>query len=203
MDEIVFRVKRIYAAINASHEFNMAKFPVKVFSNTRGHGFFQDFSGGQSEEELANIAHAIIYNIANLRDHLRRWADQNGKGQARVWEYFKGTDPLKIIQDLSNYDKHGPPENGKQSWTGLEPRLRYIRRIMQLTTQAKAGSCVALTFDRNGGPQLHGDGSACGVVTAEVLDKDGNLLGDLARIQLAAVEAWELLLAEFGVPISK
>jgi hypothetical protein len=42
-----------------------------------------------------------------------------------------------------------------------------------------------------------GDGTAKAVVTGDVVDKDGNRIGDLYEIVNKAVEAWEALLVDF------
>jgi len=201
-DELISRVKRIYASIQASQEFNMTKLRGKVFRSDRVFGVFQDFSGGQGEEEMSNTAHLTIHNIANLRDNLRRWAARTSRDKSRVDQMFNASQTLKIIQDLSNNDKHGYPPRDS-GFSRLAPRLEYIRRNLQLTTKAKAGSWVAMTMDSMSVPQIAGDGSACAIVTADVMDKDGKLIGDLAKIELAGIEAWEMLLAEYGISVPK
>src|SRR5262245_58011615 len=105
-DELVARVRRIYAAIDAVQELDLAKVPATVIRTAKLHGFMQDFRGGMSEEQISNAAHILIYNIANLRDHLKRWAEANGKDAAKVDAAFNGTLELRILKDLSNNDRH-------------------------------------------------------------------------------------------------
>lgn len=195
--ELLTRIRRIYAAIEASHESDMSKLPSQVVRSDRFVGVHQDFSGGMSEEDMSNAAHTVIHNIANLRDHLRRWAARNGKDKAKVDAAFAASVPLRIIQDLSNNDKHGPARDGGNS--GLAPALTEIRRVMKLTPRAQKGSCVVMFMGMDGKSQIHGDGSATAVVTGEVIDKDGSHLGELFDIEQRAVQAWESLLTDLGV----
>lgn len=196
-DELIHRIKRIYASIDALQELDLAKLPAQVMQSDRLVAIFQDFKGNLSHEEIENAAYTVIHNIANLQDHMRRWAHHNGHDKARVDDAFKASAALKIVKDLSNNDKHGPPRDGGHS--GVAPMLSDVRRVMQLRTEAKAGSFVAMTLGARGEPKVTGTGTAGAIITAEVVDKDENLLGDLFDIQKQAVTAWETLLEELGV----
>ncbi|OAI39397.1 hypothetical protein AYO40_05815 [Planctomycetaceae bacterium SCGC AG-212-D15] len=202
MDEVTQRIERIYAAIDASMERDPTKFPAKIaIQEGIFIGMWQDFSCGESEAQLSNIAHSVIHNIANLQDHLRKWAAHNGKDRERVDAIVKATPALKIIKDLSDRDKHGGPRRDGGS-SGLEPRLEYIRRVMLLRTKPEPNSEVLMTVNlATGETQFGGDGSASAVVTAEVRDKGNNLIGELVDFQHAAVEGWEALLREYGVAL--
>src|SRR4051794_20027994 len=101
-DELTVRLRRIDAAIASGQETDLSKLPAMVVSNERFFGIEQDFNAGLKEEELSNLAHQSIHNIANLRDNLKRWSAQNGKDEQRVWDTFNGSLPIRVIQDLSN-----------------------------------------------------------------------------------------------------
>src|SRR5262249_49232073 len=100
-DELVARMRRIYAAIDAVQEFDLAKMPATVISTPGFHAVVQDFRCGLSDEQISNIAHTLIYNIANLRDHLNRWAESNGKDAGKVDAAFASSLELRILKDLS------------------------------------------------------------------------------------------------------
>ena len=70
---------------------------------------------------------------------------------------------------------------------------------MQMTAKARKGSIVSLTVDRQGAPRVAGSGTAKAVVTGDILDRDGNKIGDLRETTLEAVEAWESVLDGFDV----
>ena len=197
-DDLVLRVKRLYAAIKATEETDISKFLPKVINDGHRKGFSQYWSGGLSEAELTNIAYSLIYNIAHFDAPLKRWADQNSQDKTKVDDMFNSSLALRIIKDLSNYDKHAyPPRDGGHS--GKSPRVDKFRRIMQMTTKSEKGSFVALTFTPQGIPKVSGDGTAKVIVTGDILDKDGNCIGRLHEIALEAVEAWENVLSDFGV----
>ena len=197
--EIDERLRRIYQAVSDAEEQDMAKLPGQVYTaRSGGRGVMQDFSGGLSEEALSNLAHSLIHNIANLADHLRRWAKKNGRDRGRVDEALKASFELRVLLDLSNNDKHGyPPRDGGHS--GRQPRLLNPRRILRLTTGAVKGSGVSMTLGRAGEPVIRGSGSAKAIVTGEIVDGDGKAIGGLYDIAEEAVADWEVLLLEYGV----
>lgn len=197
-DEIHQRINRIYAAIGLIEEDDPHKLKATVIQTDKIKAVFQDFRGGFSDDDLSNQAHSVIHNIANLRDHLRRWASHHDQDKDKVGQAFNNCLELKIIQDLSDNDKHGyPRRDGKYSY--LFPKLIEIKRVMRLQTQAKKGSVIGMTMGASGVPKFIGDGTAKAVVTGDVVDNDGNRIGELYDIANKAVQAWETLLLDFGL----
>ena len=199
-DVLISRVQRLYASIGATEETDISKFMPKVISDGNLVEFYQDWSGGRSDAELANTAHMLIYNIANLKDLLKKWAVRSGKDRTKVDDAFKRSEALKIIKDLSNNDRHGyyPQKRGN---SGKSPRVDRITNVMQMTTKPEKGSFVSLTLNRQGVPQIAGSGTAKVIVTGDILDRDGNKIGDLHKTALEAVEVWEKVLSDFSLKL--
>jgi len=197
-DAILQRISRIYAAIGAIEEDDPNKLKATVIQTDKIKAVLQDFRGGFSDDELSNQAHSVIHNIANLGDHMRRWASHHGQDKNKVDQTVDNCLELQLIKDLSNNDKHGyPPRDGGHS--GKCPQLVEINRVMRLQTQAKKGSMVGMTLGAGGVPKFIGDGTAKAVVTGDVVDNDNNRIGDLYEIANKAVKAWENLLVDFGL----
>jgi hypothetical protein len=203
-DAILQRIRRVYAAIGAIEEDNPNRLVATVVNGDKVTTLFQDFRGGLSDDELSNQAHTVIHNIANLRDHLRRWAAQNGKDKTKIDQTVENSLELRLIMDLSNSDKHGyPPRDGGRS--GRHPQLIEINRVMRLQVQGNNGSTIGmeLPLTPDGIPRFFGDGAAKAVVTGDVVDGDNNRLGDLYDIAVTAVGGWETLLADFRLDCVK
>jgi len=198
-DDLIFRVQLLYAAIGAVEENDISKFVPQVINEEHRTGFYQDWSSGLSDAERANYVSSLISNIASLEYHLYKWADDNGYDKTKVKGAFNISQALKIIHDLWNNDKHaGSSRNSK---SGLWPRIEKIRSSLQLTTKAEKGSSVGLTFTPQGVPKILGDGTAKVIISGDILDRDGNNIGDLHKTALEAVEAWESVLGDFGVKL--
>ncbi|UCE59910.1 MAG: hypothetical protein JSU63_21000 [Phycisphaerales bacterium] len=196
--DLLQRIRRIYAAVAATEKTDPKKLRATVIKTDEFMAMLQDFRSGLSDEELSDHAHSVIHNIANLRDHLRRWAAHNGKDKDMVDDTLRQSPELQIIIDLSNNDKHGyPPRDRGQS--GRYPKLVEITRVMQLATRAEAGATSAMTLGSDDTPRFLRDGTAKAVVTGDTVDKNDNRISDLHEIATKAVEAWERLLSKFGV----
>lgn len=201
-EELLAKVQRIYASASAVQEFDMTKLPAVIKQEGGLISVHQDFTGGLSKAEIDNVAASLIYNIAHLDHHLRRWARSNGKNPNKIDDELKASNPFNIVKDLSNNDKHGyPPRGGGHS--RVAPKVLGFSRVMRLSTGGKVGSVVSMRFGPGGIPRIvsSGSGSAYAVITGEVIDKDGNKLGDLYEIELEAVAALEKLMNELGIEI--
>lgn len=189
MDSIEDRLKRIYAALDATLETDLGGFAVTRHAADGSTGVGVDFRGGLSDEELANLAHTAIYNVAHLHDHLRRWIKTRGRSPELVPKAVAGSRALQIIIDLANSDKHGHPRRDG-GCSGLSPRLRKVERFMKMGKDDWSG----LRFEADGTARSVGQGTV--VISARVVDDRDNVLGDLQDLLCDAVAAWETLLAE-------
>jgi hypothetical protein len=195
--DILRRLTRINAAIADSVEHDMTMLPAKRVSTPGLVGFCQDFSGQLSQADLENRVHMVIANVGSLLDHVKKWAEVQGKTADEVVEVFRGSHDLKIIQDLWNRDKHGgDPRN---PWSGRKPRLQTVTRYMELTTKPEKGSWVFMTLGSKGTPEIHGDGNARCVISARVVDEDESDLGDIFEFIERGVKYWEDALRNWGL----
>jgi hypothetical protein len=161
--------------------------------------FRQDFRGGMTDEQLSNIAHLVVHNIANLGDHLRKWTRKSGKNPGEVDETIAGSFELRVLLDLSNNDKHGyPPRDG--GFSKRSPKLVELERCIRLKP-AKGSTGMTFTVSLRDGPKRvpPEEGSAIVVISGSVVDAAGVRLGDLSDLSAAAIKAWEELARRFGI----
>ncbi|MDA0270280.1 MAG: hypothetical protein O2919_04545 [Chloroflexi bacterium] len=198
-DEVLSRLNRVYAALDESIEADLTQFPAQVISDGGLFGILQEFHGGLTPAQIENLAYAVIHNITNLIDHLKRWARGNSNDLGPILRAEHGSLALQILRDLSNNDKHGySPRHTSRS--GKSPQLREVGRPLRMTTGSAAGSSVAFVFTPEG-PKLisHGGGSAAVVITGSIVDRDGQPLGDLYEVELQALTVIEALVHELGL----
>ena len=197
-EELQKRIRRIYAAIGDTVEIDISKFHPQS-GNSEGCVFvFQDFRGGLSEEQISNITHSAIHNLANLKDNLRRWASRSGCDPNKIDQAVQKSFELQVIIDLFNADKHGyPPRDGGRS--GRAPSLIEVNRVMKLSTGTQPRSSAGLTLNPKPMARLVGSGSATVIVTGTIVDESGCQLGDLHAFLKEGTATWEYLLAELGI----
>lgn len=188
----------MYAALGETVEEDVSTFKPKVIRHETTTEFFQDFRGGLTEEQIVNVAHTAIHNIANLSDHLRQWAKRNSLDQTRVGETIANSLDLKVIIDLSNVDKHGYPPRDR-GLSGKALRLVDVNRVMRISSGSEPHSGAFVVMTPTPLPHVHGSGSVDVVVTGRVIDDSDNLVGELQDFMNNAVAAWEALLQEFAL----
>lgn len=200
--DLMGRIARIYAAIGEAATTDPSEF-TPVTRRIEGNLYETSvrFDGGMSNEQMQNAVYSAIHNVANLRDHLKKWARQNGKSTDVVDQAVEGSLKLKVIIDLSNRDKHGgPPRDGGLS--GMSPDL--VRFHRGLTAIHQGANVTAATIDYFGeAPQVQfGEGAAV-VTSADVIDASGMVIGDAMAFLEAGALKWELALAEYGVALDQ
>jgi hypothetical protein len=188
----------MYAAVDATIEGDLSRFPPVIVHDDRTLGIYQDFLGGLNPAQLENLAYSVIHNIASFPDHLRQWAKKNGRDPSQINAVQRESLPFRQVADLSNNDKHGyPPRRGGRS--GQAPKLTDVNRVLRLSTGAAKGSSVRVMLSPSGPVvRASGGGSANVVVTGSIVDADGTRLGALHEIWLEAIGACERMLAAVG-----
>lgn len=196
-DELTARMERVYDALDAVVETDLAKIPPSITSDEKRFTIYQDFRAGLSDARIQNLANSFIHNLANLQDHTRRWLRQNGLNQKQVDRFAAENPAVNILQDLSNNEKHGyPPREGGKS--GKSPKLINVIRVMRLTTGTEPGSGIAYFVTPSGEQRTVGSGSAQVIITGDIVDSAGAKLGDLLKIETEALDAWEGFLRSVG-----
>ncbi|MBZ5500113.1 MAG: hypothetical protein LAP85_27270 [Acidobacteriia bacterium] len=200
MDEdLETRVRRLYAAIGEVVIDDMSRF-APVVGQAPGWVFmYQDWRGGLSDEQLSNLAHAAINNVANLRNHLYAWVGRQGRSKEAVTYTVRQSFELQVLIDLANNERHGYPPKPGQSQSGRCPRLTEVKRVLRLSTGISPNSIASITMMPMPTPMNTGSGSTNVIVTGTVLDQTGLVIGDLYDFLEKGVKAWEALLPRLGL----
>ena len=199
-DDLLQRLSLIYTAIDLVFEADLTKFPPTVIEDEDRVVMRQDFRGGRSDAEIENLARSVIANIASFRNHLRRWAAQNDRDQNRVDQAFSESFPLQVITDLWNAFNHsGPPRDGGHS--GKAPKLVDVNPLFRWSGGEAPRSVVVLSSPGAPAPTMSvsSSGSTGVVITGKVVDSDGAFIGDLHKLEVEAIEAWDQVLREFEI----
>ena len=74
-----------------------------------------------------------------------------------------------------------------------------MERVLRLSTGANAGSGVAVIFTPQGPKQVSGSGSTEVVITGQVVNAEGVVIGDLCSLELEALKALEQELEDIWI----
>jgi len=194
------RIERLYAAIGASKHQLASVHAGKIDLIDGGFEVTQDFSGGASRAQLANELMQQIILLGGFPDHLRKRLTEIGKKcrKPEVEEFFKRDRRFCILYDLHNADKHGGRDSGG-GWSHESPEIRNIRRIALCKTRASGGSTAGIMFDLpTGKPRAIGDGESVAATTGDILDGNGNLIGEAHEFIETALAVCEAAVDYFG-----
>jgi hypothetical protein len=189
MDEdLQRRIRRIYSAIQATEDNDISHYPPVLTMTEKMMIIHQDWRGDMTHEELENDAHTAVHNIANLYDHLRHQAARSGVDKRLVDDAACESLAIQIVRDLSNNDKHGYPTRDR-GYSTLAPKLQNVSRVLRVSTGKQSNSGVSVSVSLNHVTQTKGSNSAKVIITGEVVDSDGNTVGDLHSFLVEAVDA--------------
>lgn len=201
------RLARVIAAFGDKSRFRPEEIAPTIEVSESGFSYVQDFTGGRSQENLDADAAAIINEIMGLRDRTKAWLKNTHGDVSKVDKFIKSEPATALVHDLANTDKHaqldGPP------FSGHKPRLSKVNRVVTLIYDPSTG-----TYEQKGFFIGHGFNLKTGelvsppasvgteiVLDSEILDEDGNKIGELKKLLPDAIYKWEQFLCSIGLAL--
>jgi hypothetical protein len=201
LDVIDKKIRRMHAALEDLGSDDLSTIKPEVSESNGSYYAEVDFNQDVDEIELTNKAFLLISNIASMKDHLKVWCKRKNipfQGDALI----NSNQAVAIIHDLWNIDKHA--ELGNPPRSGHNPSLQGLQKNLVLSTGNAPNGGAFFSFDPFTGKidmGTSGSGSVKTVITAQIVDEFGNVLGDFNEICSQAVEEWVKILKSAGVPI--
>jgi hypothetical protein len=135
-------------ALGITRDEDLSKVHVQHFGSTGSRGLMVDFNQGRSPTDLEHDVFALIASIASIKDHLKLWCRQNGKG-FNGEKLIDSNIDVAIVHDLWNTDKHAtlnkPPRSGKR------PSLTDLKQSLRVSTGTTSGSFSGVRLDPHTG----------------------------------------------------
>jgi hypothetical protein len=204
--ELEERFRRVYAAVGEAYSREPDQY-VRVGEIPAARGFQIArirFDGGRSRAQLKNDAIHAVAAVANLRDHLRRFARERGRDPDEVDATIKASPDLAVLMDLYDFEKHGEEKRGPRRWSGLLPRLGDVTKALRFMGGGAPPSFSITMIPGQriySNPQVQGD--AASVISADVVDEKGKKIGggDLVSMVESGLGAYEQMLTTWGVSL--
>ena len=178
--------------------------PLKVWRTDTLVCVCHDFSGGESPDEIREALTQIAYNIAHVKDPLKKYLSDRGRESKLVERFIEGSPALRIMIDVANREKHGYPSD-RPSRSGFDPYLGEVGRSLRLQTGAAKHSSAIYTVDpQTGQPVIRttGGGSGAVVYSGEVRDKNSVVIGDILDYARDALAEWERLFSDLSISLA-
>ena len=201
LDVLDRKIRQMHLALGDLEKSDLSQLKTTVVEVNSGFYRELDFNQSQSDAQLANTADLLISNIAKLKDHLKAWCKKRGV-KFEGDELIDGNLDVATIHDLWNIDKHA--ELNRTPRSGRIPRLDNLQQSLRLSTGTSANSSAVFMMDPRTGKmtaQTTGSGKITLSISADVVDENGERIGDFAKMCEDATSAWEETLSVAGVPI--
>ncbi len=194
-NDVNLRLKRLYLSIDQQYESDVLQHMQTKKEKTKNGNFTVtiNFNAKHDENETINRINSIIASLANLKDHLMaKLKLQNGNPEDIENEINQDL-PLQLILDLNNQEKHGYPLT-KTRRSGKDPKIIDISKALSSRPSIKP-----ITFIRD---PITGAGATSNmaiVISAKVVDSQGNLFFYLNDLIDKSLKSWERIIINFNL----
>ncbi len=186
------RLERIYQSFSLLENNDLSNLRIGMETSNNFNYIHIDFNNGKTETELKNSIFSLIANIALLKDHLKVYCAKNNI-DFNVEEVINSNkNNVAIIHDLNNIEKH--LELDKPPRSGFLPKIINLQQVLQMSAGSQAGAYTIVTHDIATGKmrtETGGGGTVALVITGNIVNEGGDILGDLLTICSDAIDVWE------------
>ncbi|MCK6475892.1 MAG: hypothetical protein L6Q35_03565 [Phycisphaerales bacterium] len=188
--DMIRRARQSFADNSAAHDGSVLQ------EDTDGRIIVRsDFRAGEEDDTIRNAVDQTVFLIAGIRDRIKSQFKGAPNLKARWQSVFESSKACRIVQDLSNYLRHG--QYDRHTYSGFKPRIEEPMKPLRLTPNP--GERISLNLVIKGGKagfQFGGARQTSIIRTAIVKDESGTIHGDLRTLCEQALDAWEKLVSD-------
>ncbi len=186
------KLKRLYFALGEQYDTDIStNINDKRIAFPDGRFEHRTSFGSNDPEKNQNLVMNAIHIVGSLKDIIKQKLIEAGQDPRLYEEMINNNEPLALVTDLDNKDKHGDPLTHK-SRTCKDPQ---IVRIVQ-ALRGRGITNVSFTTDLiTGKTKLDSvEGDVKIVVTADIVDSSGNTIMPLDKMMDASIKLIEKFL---------
>ena len=194
-NDVNLRLKRLYLSIDEQYESDVLQHMQTKTERKEGSKFTVtiDFKAKHNEDETINTINSIIAGLANLKDHLMSKLELQGGNLQDIENEINQDVPLQLILDLNNQEKHGYPLK-KTRRSKKDPKIINISKGISPRPGVQATAFIRDPITGAGAT----DNMAI-VITAEVIDGQGNSLYYLSDLINKSLKSWEAIIVKYNL----
>src|SRR3989344_1285084 len=193
-NDINSRLERLYISAGQRFDSNIAphvQIKDEVINTSGLRRMTISFDRDHDENQATIKVLSIIGNLANLKDHLKNKFKEIGSDPEKVEEAITKSFHLQLILDLYNQEKHGSPLI-KFRRSGKDPRIVKVSQALSVRSGGKSNT-ASFTIDPFSG-QIRTEGDVVIVITAEIIDNQGQIICYLDELIKEGIKVWESLI---------
>lgn len=204
LEPLLYRLRCMHKALAALQPRDASSVPRDIKETDCIASIHIDYSSGKDDMAILSDYEQLFNNINHLRDAVKNWAQSHGKDKIKVEELVTHNRELGICVDISNGLKH--VELNNKGRTGLKPSIGSVSSGLKLPVGQTPVPIPGLSIriDEHGKPRVSdGISQSHGilVIEAEIIDKEGNRIGNALEIAKKAIEIWERFLSDWGIKL--
>lgn len=193
-NDINLRLERLYLSINKKFEDNVLEhMQTKEITDGKKFTISITFDAKHNENETFDRINNIISNLANLKDHLKTILEQRGGDAQKIEDEINQNLSLQVILDLHNQEKHCYPLT-KTKRSGKDPKIINISKAISSRPGVKATAFIRDPITGAGATN-----NMAIVITADVVDNQGNLLYGLSDLIDKSLNSWETIITKYNL----
>lgn len=194
-NDINLRLKRLYLSIDQQYESDVLQH-MQTKMERKEDGKFtitMDFNAKHDDDETINRINSMIAGLANLKDHLITKLKLQGGDPQDIENEINQNLPLQLILDLHNQEKHGYPLT-KTRRSGKDPKIINISKAI-----SPRPGVIATAFIRDPITGAGATNNMAIVITAEIVDSQGNSLYYLNDLINKSLNTWEIIITKYNL----
>jgi hypothetical protein len=194
-NDINSRLRRLYLSVDQQYESDVLQHvQTKTEKNENGRvTLVIDFKAKHDDNETINRINGIVGGLANLKDHLKTRLRLKGGDPQDIENEINKDLPLQLILDLNNQDKHGYPLTETRR-SKKDPKIVKITKALSIRP-----GVMATEFIRDPITGAGVTNNMAIIISAEVIDGDGNLLFYLKDLIKKSLNSWEEIISKYNL----
>ncbi len=185
------RLKRTMSSLNARFNEDIAVYVTHTKKDD--HEEFKWSYGNEDEETLINKIFIIFYNLASLKDHLKKEFKLKQLDSKIIEDEINSSLHLQVLIDLVNQEKHGYPLTITNR-SGKNPLLKFPKQVLSLSV-SEPNSIASVT---HGLTSVNTQGNVKNMIHADIFDDKGNLLFSLNTLVETAYSKFEAIAKQYN-----
>lgn len=191
------KLKRLYVALGERYDEDISSNINDTHTSLDDGRFEHRITFGSNDPaKNQNIVMSAIHLIGSLKDIIKQKLRENGKDPDVYEQLINNNQPLALVTELDNKDKHGNTLTGRPR-SGTDPRIVNIEQALHGHGITRVSFTTDFATGKTSLNSAEGDEKI--VIDADIIDSTGNLLMPLDKMLEESLRVVEEFVAAYDL----